>query len=165
MPILSLSIGSNINAVENIQKAVRALRSEFGNILCSPVYESETVGFSGDNFLNLVVAINTEQALPTIVSCLKGLEDRLGRNRRQSKFSGRTMDIDILCFGSETGYNCGMALPRDEITQNAFVLQPLADLLPQQCHPDSGKTYAQLWAEYDKSRQRLWAIPFEWDGV
>ena len=165
MPILTLSIGSNIDAASNIRLAIKALREHFGNIDCSAVYESEAVGFQGDNFLNLVSAVTTEEPLGAILSFVKQLEDQLGRDRSQPKFSGRAMDIDILTYGAATGADCGIALPRPEITENAFVLRPLAELRPKQLHVETGASFARLWAEYDKRSQHLWPIEFDWQGV
>lgn len=162
MTILALSIGSNINAAQNIRAAMKELRLKFGNIACSTVFESEAVGFEGDNFLNLVGLIDTEIKLGDIVLSLKQLEDKLGRDRSQAKFSGRPIDIDILIYGNEAGTEQGIALPRPEITHNAFVLQPLAEVLPNQIHCLSGVSYAQLWNEYDKASQKLWPIDFIW---
>lgn len=162
MTELALSVGSNINAAENIRAALKALRLEFGHTVCSTVFESEAVGFEGDNFLNLVVIIDTEEKLADIACSLKQLEDKLGRDRSQLKFSGRPIDIDILIYGDEAGTKQGIQLPRPEITKNAFVLQPLAELLPDQIHSLSGVSYAQLWNDYDKSSQKLWPIEFTW---
>lgn len=83
MPLLVLSIGSNINAATNLRLAHGALLEQFGNIQCSQVFESEAVGFEGDNFLNLVAVIATEIPLPTIAGKLKQIEDDLGRDRQQ----------------------------------------------------------------------------------
>ena len=55
-----LSLGSNIEPQRHLRNAMLALRANFGELLQSPVYESIAVGFSGDNFLNLVVAIDTD---------------------------------------------------------------------------------------------------------
>lgn len=162
MTELALSVGSNINAAENIRAALKALRLEFGHTVCSTVFESEAVGFEGDNFLNLVVIIDTEEKLADIACSLKQLEDKLGRDRSQLKFFGRPIDIDILIYGDEAGTKQGIQLPRPEITKNAFVLQPLAELLPDQIHSLSGVSYAQLWNDYDKSSQKLWPIEFKW---
>jgi len=165
MPALTLSIGSNIEATKNLRLAYAALLATFGNIRCSTVYESEPVGFEGDNFLNLVVVIETDLPLPDIAATLKHIEDQLGRDRDQPKFSGRTMDIDVLTFGDAEGGDCGMHLPRDEITRNAFVLLPLAELLPDQIHGPTGKSFSQLWNAFDQSRQKLWPIAFDWAGT
>lgn len=162
MPTLVLSIGSNINAATNLRRAHKALLAQFGNMQCSTVYESEAVGFAGDNFLNLVAVIVTDMPLSDIAGSLKQIEDDLGRDRQQPKFSGRTIDIDVLTYGDANGQDCGMELPRAEITCNAFVLQPLAELLPEQMHQPTGQTYAQLWQGFDKSKQNLWPVPFDW---
>lgn len=162
MSLLSLSIGSNIDPAGNISKALDLLKAEFGSISCSKVYESEAIGFDGDNFMNLVVIAQVNRPLGEIALRLKAIEDQLGRDRCQPKFSGRTMDIDILTFGDESGADCGLSLPRDEITRNAFVLLPLAEMLPNTEHGPTKKTFATLWQEFDQSSQKLWAIDFEW---
>lgn len=162
MTTLALSIGSNIDAESNIRAALIALNQEFDGLRLSATYESEAVGFDGDNFLNLVVLVETEKGLDEVAAFLKQVEDQLGRDRRQAKFSGRTMDIDILLYGEASGIRCGIELPRPEVTENAFVLQPLAELLPDVVHPATGMTYQELWQGYDKSRQLLWAIDTDW---
>lgn len=165
MPILSLSVGSNIDATNNIRSAISELAKEFGKLHCSNVFESESVGFFGDNFLNLVVIIEASGSLADISKYLKSLEDRLGRDRSAPRFSGRKIDIDILTYGDSDGAECGITLPRPEITRNAFVLQPLAELLPFQFHGDSGNTFGELWESFDKERQRLWVVPFDWQDA
>ncbi len=162
MTTLALSIGSSIDAIRNLRRVRVALLSEFGNIGCSTVYESEAVGFTGDNFLNLVALTETDLPLSEIVKKLKHIEDILGRDRTQTKFSGRTMDIDILVYGSASGAECAMELPREEINRNAFVLCPLAEMMPDTFHPQTGKSFLQMWLEFDKSRQKLWPVEFDW---
>jgi 2-amino-4-hydroxy-6-hydroxymethyldihydropteridine diphosphokinase len=159
---LALSIGSNIDAESNIRAALDALDLEFENIRSSTTYESQAIGFDGDNFLNLVVLADTNKGLDDVTTFLKRLEDRLGRDRLQTRFSGRTMDVDILLYGNESGMFCGIELPRPEVTENAYVLQPLAELLPDVVHPATGMSYLKLWQDYDKSKQRLWATEIDW---
>ena len=59
MTLLVLSLGSNVDARANILLAVNSLRRKFGVLSISPVYESEAVGFSGSNFLNLVASVES----------------------------------------------------------------------------------------------------------
>ena len=66
MALLILSLGSNVDAQLNIRLAIQSLRSEFGNINLSTVYESEAVGFEGSNFLNLTVSIESDLLLEEI---------------------------------------------------------------------------------------------------
>ncbi len=157
-----LSLGSNIDRYRHIAAALDALAAEFGSLDISTVYESESVGFNGRNFLNLVVGINTEFAVGELSVKLKKIEDDNGRNRQGPKFSPRTLDIDILTVDNVVGVVDGVALPRDEITKNAFVLLPMAELAPSDHHPRLGRSYAQLWQEYDQSSQKLWPVSFLW---
>lgn len=162
MSRVALSIGSNIDAPHYILLALDALSLRYGALITSSVYESEAVGFVGGNFLNLVVLLETAEALDEMNDYLKALEQEHGRRQDQPRFSARTLDIDILCYDSLQGSHAGMQLPRAEITRNAFVLQPLAEVAGTQVHAPTGKTYAELWQAYDKSRQKLWPIDFEW---
>ena len=159
---LALSLGSNIDAKRNIRLALNALASQFSSLKLSPVYESESIGFDGDNFLNLVVVVETDLSLVLVQEFLKQLEESQGRDRTQAKFSSRPIDVDILFFCNDDGASLGIDLPREEITRNAFVLLPLAKLLPDTQHAPTGKTYAELWASYDKDSQKLWPIEFAW---
>lgn len=133
----------------------------FGELQCSSVYESEAVGFSGDNFLNMVVVLETQQALPELIAQLKALEDSQGRDRSSAKFSARTLDVDILTYDDCLGVFDGVALPRQEITENAFVLWPLAEVAGDKVHPGLKRSFADLWQTYDKTKQRLWPIDFD----
>lgn len=160
-----LSLGSNINRHHHIHAGLDALAEYFGELHISPVYESKSVGFDGSNFFNLVVGIETDLSIPALSEILKKIEDDNGRCRQGPKFSPRTLDIDILTYGNFVGVDHGVALPRAEITQNAFVLLPLADLSAQQKHPQLEQTYAELWQAYDKQSQPLWPVEFVWRGA
>lgn len=163
MPVLALSIGSNINPANNIRAAVNLLQAEIGSVVLSRVYESEAVGFEGENFMNLAAVADCDLPLEKVLDVLKSIENRLGRDRAQPKFSGRTMDVDILFYGESTGAECGLQLPRAEITENAFVLLPLSELLPATIHEPTHLSYEQLWRQYDKTKQKLWAVEFEFE--
>ncbi|HET8902633.1 MAG TPA: 2-amino-4-hydroxy-6-hydroxymethyldihydropteridine diphosphokinase [Saccharospirillum sp.] len=161
---VALSLGSNINRYRHITHALDALSDAFGALVCSPVYESESVGFDGSNFLNSVVLITTTLGLDDIGPILKQIEDDNGRDRNGPKFGPRTLDIDVLTYGDLVGQHHGIELPRRETARNAFVLKPMADILPDTRMPGSELTYGQLWANYPKEKQKLWAVPFEWNG-
>lgn len=156
-----LSIGSNINRDDNICNCLLALKNTFGEVRSSQVYESEAVGFEGDNFYNLVSAIDTELSVGELLQLLRNIEDENGRVRGCERFSARTLDIDILTYDDAVGEVDGVELPRDEILKNAFVLLPLAEIAAEDLHPVAKQSYQQLWARFDKAKQKLWAIPFE----
>lgn len=156
MPLLTLSLGSNIDADVSIRKAIAELRSRFPELRCSSVYESESVGFEGNNFLNLVAVLETEKPLSELLREIKAIEDVLGRDRSQPKFSSRSIDIDILTYGELNGEHAGISLPRSEILEHAFVLQPMAEILPDMKHPSTSRKLSEHWDEFDKARQQLW---------
>jgi len=158
-----LSLGSNIDRYRHISAALDALTARFGELEISPVYESEAVGFDGDNFLNLVVGIVTSLQVGDLSAELKAIEDRNGRLRTGPKFSARTLDIDILTVDQLQGEFDGVSLPRDEVEINAFVLRPLADVAGDVCHPATKLSYTTMWQAYNQ-QQKLWSVEFRWAG-
>lgn len=162
MPIIVISIGSNVEPEFHLRAAVRALRREFDDVRLSPVYQSKAVGFDGADFLNLVASARTDESLEGVVARLRKIEAAHGRERPSARFSPRTLDLDLLLYGDEISAVPTLRLPRAEITQHAFVLRPLADLLPKARHPLLGQTYAQLWSNFHQAAQPIWPIDFDW---
>lgn len=157
-----LSLGSNINREHNILSGLDAIANQFGEVSISPVYESESVGFDGSPFYNLVAAIRTTLGVGELVDALHTIEAEHGRTRQEKRFASRTLDIDVLTYGDAVGVVDGVTLPREEVLYNAFVLQPLVDMAPHEKHPALGITYAELLAQKDFSAQKLWQIPLQW---
>ena len=164
MTWVALSLGSNIEPVINIGSCLDALLLKFSDLSLSSVFESEAIGFTGDNFFNMAVVFETDMSLQTLIVTVKKIEDDCGRDRSQPRFSGRTLDIDVLIYGKNSGTHSGIELPRPEITKNAFVLWPLSQLSEQRQHPGLKQSYKKLWKDYDKASQNLWPIDFEWHG-
>lgn len=160
MPRVYLGVGSNIDREKNIRGALHALEELYGDVLISPVYESDAVGFDGDPFYNLVVAIDTDKTVGELATELRAIEEAWGRDRRSPKFSSRTLDIDILTWGNACGEVDGVSLPRDEILKHAFVLKPLADLAGNDRHPETIRPYAEHWDAFDRSKQPLREVDF-----
>jgi 2-amino-4-hydroxy-6-hydroxymethyldihydropteridine diphosphokinase len=154
-------LGSNIEPQRRIAAALEALAGRFGELVVSPVYESVAVGFSGDNFHNLVVGIETGLSPRALVETLCRIEAQQGRTRDGGKFSPRTLDIDLLTYGDRVIDEAGLRLPRKEILRYAFVLLPLSEVAPKERHPLVGRTYGELWAEFDASGQALWRVTVE----
>lgn len=157
-----VSIGSNIDRDENIRGGVADLRANFGELSLSAVYESESVGFDGDNFYNLVAAFSTDEAVHEVARVLREIENAHGRTREGPRFSSRTLDIDMLLYNDLVMREGKLELPRDEITKNAFVLWPLAEIAPNLKHPVLQQSFAELWDAFDKEKQPLWPVPFTW---
>jgi len=158
-----ISTGSNIQKAANTAAGLDDLERCFGDIKVSSVFESQSIGFTADTFFNAVVYAKTEQSLADVCEQLKNIEIKNGRVKQTEKFSSRTLDLDLLTF-DQTVCSTPLVLPREEILYNAFVLQPLAELVPDFVHPIEQKTYSELWNEYDKSKQKLWIADFKWSA-
>jgi 2-amino-4-hydroxy-6-hydroxymethyldihydropteridine diphosphokinase len=154
-----VSIGSNIDPERNVRGALAALESRFGPLLRSTIYESEPVGFEGSNFYNLVIGFDTDLDVDTVQSELADIEDGFGR-QRGSGDSSRTLDLDLLLFGDLVRRNGARELPRRDIENYAFVLRPLAELAPDTPHPGTGRTFRQMWKEFQGS-QLLWPVELD----
>ena len=157
-----ISIGSNIDKDASIRKGIADMQLAFGELELSSVYQSEAVGFEGDDFYNLVAAFDTNEDVLTISRQLHEIEDKNGRDRSGPRFSSRTLDLDLLVFDNLISNENGLEIPRGEILENAFVLWPLAEIAPELKHPVTEKSYAQHWDAFDKAKEKLYPVAFEW---
>ncbi len=160
MARIYISLGTNISPEEHLNAGLLDLQQYFGPLQLSRVFESESVGFKGTNFLNMVAVAETELSIAEVVATFKRIEQANGRIKGEKKFSPRSLDIDLLLYDDKI-CETPVELPRGEILFNAFVLWPLAEVAPNLKHPVVQKTYLTLWQAYDKQRQKLWPIAFE----
>ncbi len=144
-----VSVGSNVDRERHIALALDLLRARFGELQLSSVYESASVGFDGDPFYNLVAAFDSDAEPRQIVTALHEIERRCGRERDGKHFSPRTMDLDLLLAGERVMRDEDIVLPREEISSQAFVLCPLAEIAGERKHPVSGDTLAVMWARLE----------------
>ncbi len=141
-----ISVGTNVEPEYNLRAAIENLRQAFGELVLSPVYRTRAVGFEGDDFLNMVIGIDTDLPPDELRQRLRAIEDGQGRVRGENRFASRTLDLDLLTWGGLVDESQG--IPRDEILKYAFVLRPLADVAPMEQYPGSNQTYASLWAAF-----------------
>ncbi|HSB95162.1 MAG TPA: 2-amino-4-hydroxy-6-hydroxymethyldihydropteridine diphosphokinase [Spongiibacteraceae bacterium] len=158
-----IGIGSNIERGAHITAALDRLAAEFGDVLLSPVYESEAIGFSGAAFFNLVARIDTELSVGELVALLRGIERANGHGGNTPKFSDRSLDLDLLTYGDVNGVVDNIALPRADIVDYAYVLWPLADIAGDALHPALGISYRALKQKFTAA-QKLWPVSFLWRG-
>lgn len=160
MATIYISLGSNIKREHHTRAGVAALKQAFGHLTLSSVYESESVGFDGDAFYNMVIVCEASMPVHVTNQILRDIEDANGRDRNGPKFSSRTLDLDLLLYDDLILDEQGLKLPRGEILKNAFVLWPLAEVAPDLKHPETGRSYAQLWAAFDKNKENLQPVEF-----
>ncbi len=156
MAHIFVGVGSSINRQDNIREGILLLKDTFGELNLSSIFESESVGFKGGLFYNLVVELNSELSISLVIQKLKQIEIQLGRPEKAIKYAPRTLDLDLLLYDQTIDHT--LDLPRAEITKNAFVLQPLAELAPTLIHPILGVSYQNLWSQYPAGKQKLWKV-------
>ena len=120
-----LSLGSNINAEANIIFAIEQLKKILTNTKFSSIHKTKAEGFDGDDFLNLIVAGESDLNFVDLNEKLKDIENESGRKRDVPKFSARTLDIDIVLQINEDE----ILYESDEIEKYSFVSEPLKEVL------------------------------------
>ena len=149
-----LSLGSNLgNKFKNLQLAVNAIFEEIGAIKkIAPIFETPAMGFEGDDFLNCVIQVESNQSAGHILDAILSIETKLGRVREEkSGFSSRPIDIDMLFYDDEIINTKNLIIPHPEIQHRKFVLAPLAVISQDFIHPKLNKTISELLEETNDS--------------
>lgn len=156
-----LSLGSNQEPQRYLRAALEELHARFGALDISPAYRSASVGFTGADFINLAVGMDTDLAPMALNDWLHALEDRHGRRRDVPRYADRTLDVDIVLYDDLVTQGPGhLDIPRKEL-KHAFVLKPIADIAPDVHHPVNGKTMRALWMSFPAESEPLTAVSLE----
>ena len=144
-----IGIGSNEgDRRSNIDRALAALREVEGVelLLASPLVETAPAGGPPGQtaFINGAAVLETRLAPEDLLDALQEIERRLGR-QRGDRWGPRTIDLDLLLYGSRVIANGRLRVPHLRLRERAFVLEPLAAIAPEAVDPVSGRTVAQLW--------------------
>ena len=101
MPKIYLSLGSNIKPEENLNKAKELLSQEYQLEKESKTYKTKSEGFEGEDFLNQVVCLTTEDSAEEVVGMLKDIEKKSAEKIGQKSFPIEKL-ILICCYTENT---------------------------------------------------------------
>ena len=141
-----LNLGSNIQPETNLPKAVKLLY-EYGEVLkVSGVWESESVGAEGPNYLNACVLFKSAFGQVELKEqVIRPIEARLGRERNENKYTPRSIDIDIILFDDK---------PVNETSWNlAYVVVPMAEIYAEYKNPMTGESIIETATRF---RSEVW---------
>jgi 2-amino-4-hydroxy-6-hydroxymethyldihydropteridine diphosphokinase len=114
-----------------LRAAIEQLDAEPGIaiVAVSAVRETDPIGITEQpRFLNAAVAVDTELPAAELLDRLLGIERRLGRTREGPRFGPRTIDLDLLLYGSDQIDEPGLDVPHPRLHERLFALEPLLDL-------------------------------------
>jgi 2-amino-4-hydroxy-6-hydroxymethyldihydropteridine diphosphokinase len=126
-----LAFGSNLGPRrENLRHALAALAPDCQLLAASPLYATEPVGYADQGwFLNGVAQMETRLSPSALLTKMQGIEQALGRQRR-IRNGPRTIDLDILLYGSSEIHLPGLNVPHPRAHQRLFVVAPWSDMAP-----------------------------------
>lgn len=142
-----IALGANLNQPLLQIKAAQAALTKLAHpnkVYHSPLYQSQPMGPAEQPcFINGVSMFDTELSPLALLDALQTIEQQQGRVRKAERWGPRTLDLDMLLYGSLIYEDERLTLPHYDMKQRAFVLYPLADLAPDLVLP-CGTPLAQL---------------------
>jgi 2-amino-4-hydroxy-6-hydroxymethyldihydropteridine diphosphokinase len=158
-----LGIGTNLgNRVENLKETVEKIEEHIGHIIrYSSVYETEPWGFqTQDQFLNMVVMVETKLSPSGLLGSILMIEALLGRVRDGGQYASRLIDIDILMYDNLVLEEKTLKIPHPKMHLRKFVLVPLCEIGQGLNHPVLNRSIASLLKKCtDKSKVSLHSNP------
>lgn len=158
MKTVYLGLGSNLgDRAATLAAALQKLDSpELRLMRASGLYETEPIGLKDQPwFLNQVAEFQTTLFPLQLLQRTKKIENELGR-KRDIRNGPRTLDIDILLYGSAIVQSEELEIPHPRFRQRRFVLTPLAELNPDLRDPVSGQQIKALLAALTGQTIRRW---------
>lgn len=149
MARIFLSMGSNMgNRMDFLKNASLAVKKDIGTVSAkSLVYETQSWGYEGMNYLNMVLQVNTSLSPEKLLLAIQKIEASLGRVKTIGRYTDRPIDLDILFYENEVLNVDNLVIPHPRIQDRLFVLAPMMDVDPDFVHPVLNKTIMMLREE------------------
>ncbi|NMP27799.1 2-amino-4-hydroxy-6-hydroxymethyldihydropteridine diphosphokinase [Rahnella sp. SAP-1] len=142
-----IALGSNLaKPVDQVNCALEALahlpRTRL--VQTSSFYRSKPLGPQNQpDYLNAVVALDTQLPADELLDCTQAIEQNQGRVRKAERWGPRTLDLDMLLYGNSVIASDRLIVPHYDMKNREFMLYPLAEIAPDLVFPD-GESLQQL---------------------
>lgn len=145
MTAVAIALGSNVGDRDGtLRGAIAALTPSIQNLRVSSFHETEYVGEDPQPpVLNGALVGETPLAARPLLEQLLAIEQAFGRTRPYGG-APRTLDLDLILYGSEVIDEPGLIVPHPRFRQRLFVLEPLAEIAPGWRDPVTGRTVEEL---------------------
>ena len=128
-----VALGANLgDPAQALREALQRLSEAPGVRLvrASSVYRTAPIDSSGPDYLNAVAEIATTLTAPDLLTTLQAIEQGAGRERPYRN-APRTLDLDLLLYGSARIHSATLIVPHPRMGERAFVLVPLSEIAPE----------------------------------
>jgi 2-amino-4-hydroxy-6-hydroxymethyldihydropteridine diphosphokinase len=143
---LGSNLGERLANLRNARKDIAALSGVLPPMRASTIYETEPVGCErgAAKFLNAAIEFEYAGEARDLLRELAAIEKLLGRATAHARNVSRTLDLDLLYFGTLEIESAELQLPHPRITEREFVLRPLADIAPDLVLPKQTESVGAL---------------------
>ena len=145
--LVFFSIGGNLgDRLALIEETFDFIDFNIGDVVVkSKIYETAAWGMNEGTppFLNQILGVKTKLNLEQIKQEIAEIEEFYGRERTETGYQNREMDVDVLYFKNEI-HETPLVVPHAKIMDRAFILHPLAEVAPDLIHPISGLTSMEM---------------------
>jgi len=150
-----LALGSNLgNKPINLLRAIGHISEKIGMFSAvSSVYETQPQGFESENdFLNMVVCVETSLSPLEVLNNTQSIEKTMGRTQKSNPFyHDRIIDIDVIAYDDLIFRSENLQLPHPLFHQRRFVLEPFNEIAPDFVHPVLHKKVKELLEEVNRT--------------
>jgi 2-amino-4-hydroxy-6-hydroxymethyldihydropteridine diphosphokinase len=148
LKLVYIGLGSNLgDRAANLRAARERIAAPDLRVLReSSIYETAPRDVEDQPwFLNQVIECETDLFPRQLLARLQKIERAMGRKRRIAK-GPREIDLDILLYGEAVVKSPELEVPHPRLSERRFVLEPLAELVPDKKHPGTRRTVREMLA-------------------